>query len=290
MNITYFKNVLLSPKLFEKLISALSAEPKPLKFLISRLLMVSGFCRLFKIQRNGYSLHFYPTSLSAQLWVSPAERLADELFFIRYLKNGDNAIDIGANIGTLTSVASSIVGEQGKIYSIEAHPQIHKYLLGNIALNNLSNIEIFNCAVGETARNIIFSNLYSDDRNQVSTDGQGIQVSMVTLDELLTTDRQINLLKIDVEGYEKFVFEGAARILDHTQCVYLESWETHFAMFGYSTVDVIDLLNKKGFKCFKFNENDTITELPDGYISGKCENLIAVRNIQDFITRTNYSF
>jgi FkbM family methyltransferase len=251
--------------------------------------MASGLCRFFKIQQNGYCVHFYPTSLSAQLWVSPEDRFDDELFFRRYLQDKDNAIDIGANIGTLTLVAAAIVGKEGKIYSIEAHPMTYKYLLGNMELNNSSNIEALNYAVGETSKKIGFSDLYSDDRNQVSIDGKGIQISMVKLDELLTIDREINLLKIDVEGYEKFVFEGASSILDRTQCIYFESWETHCRIFGYSTIDIIDLLKKKGFQCFKFDCDNTIAELQDGYISEECENLIALKNVHNFITRTNYS-
>jgi FkbM family methyltransferase len=293
MNIQYqyIKSIFDRPKPFKSLISKVLSQPKPLKFLISRFLMASGLCKFLKIQQNGFFLRFYPSSLSATLWISPEEnRLSDELFFRRYLKHGDRVIDLGANIGTLTVIASLIVGEQGKVYSIEAHPQTYKYLLGNIKVNNLSNIETSNYAIGETSKTVVFSDISSDDQNQVSTTGQGINVSMVRLDELPIENREINLLKVDVEGYEKFVFEGGSRVLNHTQCVYFESSEEHFNKFGYQTKDVIISLDRQGFKCFKLTDRSTISQLPNNYFSEKCENLIAVKNIQSFIDRTNYVF
>ena len=289
MNIEYIKKILRNPNTLKRLIPILLSKPKPFKFLISKLLVVSGISEKLKIQRNNYQLRFYPTALSAQLWVSPKDRIEDELFFKRYLKPGNNVIDLGANIGTLTIVSSIIVGNNGRVYSIEAHPKIYQYLLGNIELNNfLKNIETYNYAVGEDTKIVVFTDDNSDDQNQVSTNGKGISVPMIRLDELPIEDLNIDLLKIDVEGYEKFVFEGGSNILSRTQCIYFESNEKHFTKFGYHTSDIIALLKKQGFNCFKIAKNSTISPLPNNYTSIGNENLIAVKDINIFITKTNY--
>src|SRR5579859_719318 len=67
-------------------------------------------------------------------------------FFRDSLRPGDVAIDVGANIGYFTLLASSLVGATGRVISIEASPQIFGLLAENIELNKLSNVRAVNCA------------------------------------------------------------------------------------------------------------------------------------------------
>ena len=273
-----------------KYIQIIVSQPKPLRFLMSRLLWKTGLCHFYQIKQNGFNLHFYPSSFSASLWVSPEDRCSDESFFRHYLKRGDKVIDVGANIGNLTAVASLSIGEEGKVYSIEAHPRIYNYLLGNIKLNNFLNIKAFNYAVGNFSERKYFSNENTDDQNVVMQENKGIIVQMKKLDELPINDKEIHLLKIDVEGYEKFVIEGGNRILQHTKCLYFESYEKHFNQFNYSTTDLIKLLASQGFVCYKIDEEDFINRVPENYISETCENLIGIKNLEEFMTRTNFKY
>ena len=273
-----------------KYIQIIVSQPKPLRFLMSRLLWKTGLCHFYQIKQNGFNLHFYPSSLSASLWVSPEDRCSDESFFRHYLKRGDKVIDVGANIGNLTAVASLSIGEEGKVYSIEAHPRIYNYLLGNIKLNNFLNIKAFNYAVGNFSERKYFSNENTDDQNVVMQENKGIIVQMKKLDELPINDKEIHLLKIDVEGYEKFVIEGGNRILQHTKCLYFESYEKHFNQFNYSTTDLIKLLASQGFVCYKIDEEDFINRVPENYMSETCENLIGIKNLEEFMTRTNFKY
>lgn len=270
-----------------KYVRKILSQRKPFKFLASRLLWMSRLSGLLRIKQDGFCLRFYPSSLSAELWVSPEDRHSDGLFFRRYLREGDKVVDVGANIGNLTAVASLLVGMQGKVYSIEAHPQIYKYLQGNIRLNKFSNIETFNCALGNEPANVLFSDQRSDDQNRVLASGEGIIVSAKKLDDLPISDHEIALLKVDVEGYEKFVFEGGSRTLTRTQCVYFESSEQHFLEFGYKTTDLIALLRQHGFRCFRSLDAFTIGEVPIDYVSEGIENLIAVKDLQAFLARTH---
>ncbi|MBD2538440.1 FkbM family methyltransferase [Coleofasciculus sp. FACHB-SPT36] len=266
----------------------ISHQKKPFKFLLSRVLMRSGICRFFKVKQNGYYLRFYPSALSATLWIYPDDRQSEESFFRSYLKKGDKVIDVGANIGSLTVLASLIVGSQGKVYSIEPHPETYQYLMGNLRLNRLLNVETFNYAIGETSKSIVFSDKSDDSNNQVMADGKGIPISMKKLDELAIDEQEINLLKIDVEGYEKFVFDGGYRIVNQVECIFFESYETHFVKFGYSTSDIIKFLVDRGFRCFKLVDKLTIQEVSVSYVSKICENLLAVKDISSFLQRTSF--
>ena len=267
----------------EKWIKIIFEQDNKLKFIISRILMRTGLSSLIRINRGGYSLRFYPSALSASLWVNREGRDDDELFLENVLKEGDTFIDIGANIGTLSLKASTLVGE-GKVYSFEPHPNTFKYLEGNIALNSFSNISAFNVGLGEKQGVLRFTDNRSDDQNSVSEDGD-IEVTINTLDQYEISD--ISLLKLDVEGFEKFVLEGAKSTLAKTKVLYNESWESHFNKFSYCTGDVIKLLNEAGFSVFRFSDM-RLHAVDSHYVSEDCENLISIKDVDDFISKTSY--
>jgi FkbM family methyltransferase len=198
------------------------------------------------------------------LWCNPHFYKADEDVLRKFLRPGDVFVDVGANIGALSLTGSRIVGETGRVFSVEAHPQTVTYLRGNIELNNAKNVTVIHAAAGDHKGTVNFSSGRSDDQNRVTE--TGISVPLRTLDSLLP-GISVRLLKIDVEGFELFALRGAARILQCTDIVYFESWEAHFRKYGYSTPDLLALLWRHGFE---------IAQPPD-YRSLHCENLLAVR-------------
>lgn len=184
---------------------------------MSRVLWYTQLSKWLVIDRGDNRLRFFPTGSSATIWISPEKRRADEKFIDEYLRPGDVFLDVGANIGTSTLVAAAIVGKSGKVYSVEAHPRIYQYLRANVALNSFYHVQLFNAAVGNTEGTVQFSDKYSDTMNHVVADN-GIRVPLRTLNQLLSGDEltSIELLKIDVEGYEKFVIQGASSVLPVT--------------------------------------------------------------------------
>jgi FkbM family methyltransferase len=255
-------------------LAKLRCQPRPLRFLASRFLWHTGLGSFLTIPRSTYRLRFYPTAYSATLWLNPAEHLGDEVVLRSLLHEGDSVIDVGANIGTLTLAASKIVGPTGKVYSIEAHPRTHKYLLGNLEFNKISNVQAFNVACGREHGTARVSSNVSDDQNSVSP--EGVSVPVRKLDDLLTgtETQEIALLKIDVEGYEKFVLEGSLRLLWRVKFIYFESYERHAAAFGYELRDIIDVLEQFRFGIYRLN-GDRVSRDDS---SAVCENLLASRS------------
>jgi hypothetical protein len=82
--------------------------------------------------------------------------------------------------------------------------------------------------------------------------------------------------------------EPDGRILQKTRCVYFESDQGHFANHGYSIGDVFDILFAAGFGVFKI-EGDKVCEVPSSYVSETTENLLAIRDLPEFIRRTNFT-
>lgn len=198
-------------------------------------------------------------------------------------------MDIGSNIGDLTLAGACVVGREGKVYSFEPHTRTYRFLAANIALNECLNVVAFNLALGDKQSEMLLVDLgRSDDQNRVSEEGRGMPVKMARLDDLLPSESWIQLLKIDVEGYEKFVLEGASRTLEKTSCVYFESSEGHFKRYGYNCGDVITILENKGFKVFRLVGEDSLAPCGVNCSSETLENLIAVRQTEEFLTRTQF--
>lgn len=266
-------------------------EDQLLKFFLSKILIRTKLSTFFKIKRQGYYLRFYPSAYSRVLWINNDYENPVLDFVHDYLREGDTVVDVGANIGLVTLESSLIVGQKGKIYSIEPHPKTYDFLKGNIGLNHLTNIETFNVALGNSSGNTLFSNERSDDQNSIINEGNGISVPIRRLEELINSSN-IALLKIDVEGYEKYVLLGAVKLLKVTECIYFEAMERAMKKYDYSFEDIYDILESDGFKLFRIYNKNEISKIERTYkpkvtgVGG--EDLLAIKNIDNFIQRTNY--
>ncbi|MBS1816593.1 MAG: FkbM family methyltransferase [Acidobacteria bacterium] len=265
---------------------ALRHHEQPFWFLLGRILMATGLSPLVTIQRHGFALRFYPSSISLELWLHAGETRNDvEHLFRSYLRPGDTVVDVGANVGLYTLACAVAVGPTGRVYAIEPSPRVAGYLSGNVRLNRASQVEVLNVALGEHEATLHFSDESQDDRNRITDAGTGHTVRVVRLDDLPIAGAEIALLKIDVEGYEKFVLDGATGLLPRVQCVFIETWEEHFAKYGYSCADVHARLRQAGFRLFRFDQQH-LTEVGPGYVSTRCEDLLAVRDRGVFERRT----
>jgi FkbM family methyltransferase len=184
----------------------------------ANVLMKLKLSHLLRIKMNGFVLRFYPSSVSRVLWVNQylgVQSYPEEQGFLtRYLKVGDVVIDVGANVGFLTLLSSTIVGRRGRIYAFEPHPRVYRYMEGNVALNEAENVRMFNIAVGERHGIVGFSdNKKDDDRNAVVCGESFMMVPARRLDQFDFGGDHISLLKIDCEGYEKFVLDGRMSLL-----------------------------------------------------------------------------
>lgn len=266
----------------------LNTTQHPLRTVWAQLLLKSGLHKYFSIPMDGYRLKFSRSALAVTLFSNPGDRQTDEAFLKKILRPGDTYVDVGANIGTLVLAAAKQVGAEGVVVAIEAHPRTFSYLEDNVQLNGFGNTRLIHTAVGNKPGSIYFSNINSDDQNKViDKSSHAIEVNMDTLDNLLNAYDVIHVLKIDVEGYEKNVLEGARDTLGKTRIIFFESWERHFNGFDYTTTDITNLLSSAGFSIFKPVDNNLLP-LDTGYKSITCENLVAMKDTQGFCT--SYGF
>ena len=148
-------------------------------------------------------------------------------------KQGDIVVDIGANIGRYTLIASKRVGTNGKVVAIEAHPGNFEMLNRNIKLNRLTNVISLNHAVYSKETKV---KLYVPDEESgytiyhtlmERTGKKFVEVDAITLDYLLLQLNGIregvgvNWIKIDVEGVEFEVLKGATNVLSKSKDIAL---------------------------------------------------------------------
>ena len=256
----------ITPHKILRFVRRLPQTNHPLRTTLALLLQATGLSRAFVIQRPTYRLRFFPDSaLSRSMWINPRQTRHEETFVRKYLQAGDTMIDIGANVGTVVFSAATQVKNTGLVVAVEPHPRIFSYLTGNNDLNHFTNIEFVHAAVGQEEGIVQFSDKGSDDRNQVLDSGN-ISVPLTTLDALVEKlgISHIDLLKIDVEGYEKNVLLGAAQALQITQCVFIETLESNLQQFGTSAAELYDILWQHGFQMFYiFNSQDDTLALRD---------------------------
>ena len=244
---------------------------------------------MLRIRTHGYIIYFHPSEFSCDLWYDPSIRMREINLIKSYLKPGDTYVDVGANIGTLVLAAAFAVQQSGRVIAFEPHPRIFRYLRSNVALNRVNNVEMHNCALGERSDTVSFSDFKADDVNKVTLSSGKITVPLRTLEDELTSVERISLLKIDVEGYEKFVLEGAASSLSKVACVYIELSENNFKQFGYCSTDVVEVLEELGFEIYEFVDDTGVSRMgPEHRLTTSEVNIIAVRSIKEFVRRTGW--
>ncbi len=143
----------------------------------------------------------------------------------RLMKPGYTAIDVGANIGVLTLAMARAGLPDGTVIALEPHPDFRKRLMSNLHLNGITNVTVESYAAGPTSgmailhvpadgRHSAGSSLLSDAHEHLR-DRVELPVPVVTLDELVQRlgTQRVDLVKIDVEGYEPAVLAGANETL-----------------------------------------------------------------------------
>jgi FkbM family methyltransferase len=172
----------------------------------------------------------------------------------RVLRPGDTAVDVGANKGSYLLWLSRWVGP-GRVVAFEPQPALAAYLREACAALSLANVTVEAKAVskapGEQALYLpsgTTSPGASLNQRVADRDAcQAIAVPVVALDDYLALPAKVRVLKIDVEGHEQAVFEGAARLLrEQSPLLVFECEQRHL---DHGTVyDVFHYLKGLGYR------------------------------------------
>ncbi|MDW8065798.1 MAG: FkbM family methyltransferase [Anaerolineae bacterium] len=201
------------------------------------------------------------------------------LLFLRFLNRlgpGDSVVDLGANVGYYSVMAAWHLRRFPKswVFAFEPNPQAFSYLVQNKELNCLSNLVVFQQAIGDQEGRIkLYINpggiTFGSLQPYLAHLTQVCEVSMSTLDKLLQQypDTRIALIKMDIEGAELFALRGAVEILNTFRpVIFYEENEAACAAFGYNVKDLRNFLRELGyrFEFMKPSDVQNVIAIPGG--------------------------
>jgi FkbM family methyltransferase len=196
-------------------------------------------------------------------WMGCAEKR-----FLRSVVRADSIVaDVGANQGLYTLWLSR-VATRGHVYAFEPDPDLFQCLKNNVRTNQLQNVSTIQAAASNYSGTLAFTtNGLNRGDNRIDAkalhDTGTRQVQAVTLDEIVS-DRRLDLLKVDVQGFEIEVLLGAQKILlssPHLTIVF-EFWPYGLRQTGHRPTELWNLLREAGFSIHALGDDGGLDTAP----------------------------
>jgi len=185
---------------------------------------------------------------------------AERQLLKRTLSAGDVVVDAGANIGIYSQFLSHRVGRTGVVHSFEPSPKNFRRLQS--ATRKLANVRLSQAAVGERSgqSKLYLSAKLNVDHRTYTTAGDlrhAIPIEMVALDDYFKPGQRVDLIKLDIQGYELNALRGANRVLQENPDIQLlfEFWPYGLKQAGATWVELIDALRAENMAVFRVTKH-----------------------------------
>ena len=207
-------------------------------------------------------------NVSQEIFINGIYEKATSDFCVGRLGNGSIFLDLGANIGAI-SVPVYKKKSDTKIICVEAAPWLSPYLRKNLELNGMNDVTLISKALFNTDNQEI--DFFSPDEKfgkgslSPTYTNKAVKVKTIRLDTLVEELKlpRVDLIKIDVEGYEYFVFNGAERLLsgqDAPDILFeFEDWAEELAKIAPGSAQ--SYLLEKGYKLFQLDARSALHPL-----------------------------
>jgi FkbM family methyltransferase len=192
---------------------------------------------------------------------------AERHLLASHLSAGSVAVDVGANIGIYSQFFSKCVGPTGFVHSFEPDPT--NFLRLRQLLADTPNVRLNELALSDKTE---ASSLYASDHLNVDhrsypTEGESrrvVNIQAVALDDYFKSGERVDLIKMDIQGYELHALQGAERVISDNPQINLlvEFWPYGLRCAGSSEKDLLASLRHKGFRFFLV-ANGLLTPCPE---------------------------
>ena len=188
-----------------------------------------------------------------------------------YIQPGSVVIDVGANLGFMSAIFSSLAGDAGRVYSFEPSPTVYAKLLEVIRMNGCTNVCANNMGCGREEQSLtLYSPLTSGCatlRPEENLEREAMKkqsVRIVKLDDFLGPELdRLNFIKIDTEGFEDEVLGGAVELLQRFKpVVYIELCADRLE----SSRNAVHILREQGYTFARELSYETVST-PENYIA-----------------------
>jgi len=223
-------------------------------------------------------VHIYPNDdLSRALYISGLYEPLTMLVLQRLLRPGAHFIDVGANAGLYSMVASRWVGAQGHVYAFEPSEREHARLVDHVTLNDLQNVSARRQAIGnrDGAARLRVAPFPHAGHNTLGVEfaypdvrtERFETVETITLDEFVRADQvpQVDAIKMDIEGSEHAALAGATDLLDRFRpALIVEVSRSALARCESMPEQVIDLLKARGYAVYRIDKTAQVVPIRPG--------------------------
>ncbi|MDF1672247.1 MAG: FkbM family methyltransferase [Vicingaceae bacterium] len=220
-----------------------------------------------QVSRNGINFSLDISDIMAwYIYFDFKEPAKEKLYSL--IKNSNTVIDIGANIGETSLNFAKLVGDKGKIYSFEPDPINYKSLEYNLSLNNFKNISLNNLGLGNQAGTFKIHTYDNNNKgmNRIVSNNSEVEnyreISVTTLNDYVKKQsiNKIDVIKIDVEGFELNVLKGAKDVLKQfSPDLFIELDESNLIEQGSSAIELIALLSEFNYNIVNADNNNLVT-------------------------------
>jgi FkbM family methyltransferase len=198
-----------------------------------------------------HDLHGVPETYEPDLWRA----------LMAKVRRGDTVADVGAFIGLYTVALARRVGAEGRVHAFEPDRASYSRLCQHVQMNGVSDrVRAYPSAVGAESTHLRFAGNRGSESTVATSSAEGAeQVEAVCLDSVFAAE-PVDLLKIDVEGYEVHVLRGAVRLLKDAsrapRTIFVEVHPTAWERFGVTDRSLLESLWQVGYKVFDLGGND----------------------------------
>lgn len=208
----------------------------------------------------------------------------------RVLRPGDLAVDVGANVGFFSLLMAQLVGETGEVLAIEPGVNNHEKLYANIRANGFKNVNVLRVAAWDRDEEIPLYMAQDSGLNSLRSNGHALSsasVQGIPLPDILGLRSIPRLIKIDAEGSELHVLQGAAEVLPAVPYVVVEMSDVALSRFGCSREDIRMFMRDCKREMFLLHESGAYpTHVPFGVeLKSEKQNLNALFSTADFVAR-----
>lgn len=182
--------------------------------------------------------------------------------FAKAAEGSTTVLDVGANIGLFSCVAGKALQAGGVVYAFEPIAENVEYFRLNLLNNHLTNVELIESAVGQEVGELeIFVSSESIANHSASSrhsrGSERVSVPMTSVDAFVTSRGigHLDVIKIDVEGYDGYVLKGAVEtIKNHQPTIFIEYDPVGLKECGFEPADFADLLFTTYDYCMRIDE------------------------------------
>ena len=229
------------------------------------------------VKKHGFRMFINPKMILPK-WINIEKNGLYERHQVELLKkeckNGMTFVDLGARHGYYTFIGATLVGSKGRVFAFEPNPDCYQRIMKGIKANGFANIiPVCKAVSNKTGLTVDIIQPYLIPFKDVVIPSQ-----TVALDDFFKDyGRNIDIIKMDIEGAEVFALEGMKQLLKKDLKIFLELHPVFIRQFGSTPFDCLNVLIRNGFTIYKQEQSHELIEVDLDNIADTVEHYLCTK-------------